>query len=295
MKERYSGNILSHSYFLSETESVFREVFRPQKECFFLFPRKSDKSSWRFQAHYHNQLELFYSAESEGLCRVNSKEFKFEKGDCLLIPSGAIHDFDLISDNNEKDLFMLIDVDHIPGVPPQLFTEAVFMNPGLRTSEEIISTIKELYTLSKNKLKDESLLKRMSLFYYLLDLLNKVNSSNIVSNPDPRRNKIYKVLDFLKKSCNQNLSLEEIGKECAVSPWHLCRIFKEYTGMSVIEYRNFLRMEKAVVFLQEGNDVTETAYLCGYRSLSYFIKIFRQYYGNSPGRYLRAMFEKEDN
>ena len=290
MIKQFSGSMLPHSYFLSETESVFREVFRPQKECFFLFPRKSDKNRWRFQAHYHNQLELFFSAESEGISRINSKEFKFKKGDCLLIPPGVIHDFDLTSENNEKDLFMLIDVDHIPGVPMKMFTEAVFMNPGLRDSEEITSTIKELYTLSKDKLKDASILKRMSLFYYLLDLLNKVKSSKISNNSDPRRNKIYKVLDFMKKSCLQDMSLEEIGKECAISPWHLCRIFKEYTGMSVIEYRNFLRMEKAVVFLQEGNDVTETAYLCGYRSLSYFIKIFRQYYGDSPGRYIRNMY-----
>jgi len=283
--------ILPHSRLYREKGTAFREVFRPRKGCFFLFPRQAETPCWRFQAHYHDQLEIYLSRSSEGTSRINGKTVRFGRGDCLLVPPGAIHDYDLTGSTDGMDLFMMIDLDHIPGTPPELFDSPAFRAPRVLSSPGLTETIRELYGLMPEEGQTgPEVLRRLSLFYRILEILSKEVTADTAAPEipaDPRQEKVRQIMDYLNENGCRDQSLEEIARECSVSPWHMCRIFREYTSRSITEYRNTLRAERAAVLLGKGMSVTETAWQCGYRSLSYFIRVFREHYGTSPGRYAR--------
>ena len=68
-----------------------------------------------------------------------------------------------------------------------------------------------------------------------------------------------------------------------VSEFHMCRMFKEYTGNSPIEYRNDLLLNSARAKLQSGEyNVTEVAELCGFTNLSFFIRLYKKKFGYTP-------------
>lgn len=70
---------------------------------------------------------------------------------------------------------------------------------------------------------------------------------------------------------------------CDMSEVNFRRLFREYRNQSPIEYRNELRLQNAQIKLQSGEyNVSETAQLCGFSNLSFFIRLYKKKYGHTP-------------
>ena len=68
------------------------------------------------------------------------------------------------------------------------------------------------------------------------------------------------------------------------------KLFRQYTGKTLVEYINDFRMEKAKYFLTHSDaPVTEIAMQVGFNSTSYFIKKFQQSNKVSPHKYRKSM------
>ncbi len=63
------------------------------------------------------------------------------------------------------------------------------------------------------------------------------------------------------------------------------RAFREYMGVSPIDYRNALRLEYAGRLLRSGEyNVSEAAELSGFSNISFFIRSYKKKYGHTPKR-----------
>ena len=61
------------------------------------------------------------------------------------------------------------------------------------------------------------------------------------------------------------------------------RRFREYIGVSPIDYRNDIRLTHAKNKLQSGEyNVSEAAYESGFTNLSFFIRLYKKKYGHTP-------------
>ena len=71
-----------------------------------------------------------------------------------------------------------------------------------------------------------------------------------------------------------------------VSPRHLTRLFNREFGQSVNEYLLEQRMMLAGQLLENTNlTVTMVSDRVGYGNCSYFIKLFKKFYGITPSKY----------
>lgn len=96
---------------------------------------------------------------------------------------------------------------------------------------------------------------------------------------------IYRAKQVIEARYATELSLEELARAVSVSPYYLCRLFREALGCSFIEYLTKYRLEKALHLLSQGLSVKECAYAVGYNDPNYFSRIFRKYYQFSPTEY----------
>ena len=87
----------------------------------------------------------------------------------------------------------------------------------------------------------------------------------------------------------EQLSLREIGEAVGGSVFHICRVFKTHTGKTIYDYRNELRLRRAVNLLAEANDLTELALDIGYYSHSHFTRSFRRAFGATPSEIRRVL------
>jgi AraC family transcriptional regulator len=79
------------------------------------------------------------------------------------------------------------------------------------------------------------------------------------------------------------LALSDVSREVGCSHFHLCRIFKAHTGLTLHQYREQLRIARAVTLLLESNsEVTEIALSVGYSTHSHFTWAFRRVFNMTP-------------
>ena len=88
---------------------------------------------------------------------------------------------------------------------------------------------------------------------------------------------------FLAARLAEDLTLDDIAQAVHCSPFHLARIFRRGTGLSMHQYRDRLRLRTALERIGEGaNDLTRLALDLGYSSHSHFADVFRRAFGLSP-------------
>ena len=123
-------------------------------------------------------------------------------------------------------------------------------------------------------------LERLSLSFRLLyEMARDTNRTQL----DEHCRKIKVGLTYLQHNFTFEFSVKQLAQMCHLSTGSFRRSFSEYMGMSPVEYRNHLRIQKAIDLLKTGRyTVSETAEAVGIRDIKYFSKLFKRYTGVTP-------------
>jgi len=80
--------------------------------------------------------------------------------------------------------------------------------------------------------------------------------------------------------------LHALARSVGVSVAYLCRIFKAYTGKTVIGYLVERRIQAAIWKLRESDEkIISIALACGFNDLAYFNRAFKRIVGTTPSAY----------
>lgn len=80
--------------------------------------------------------------------------------------------------------------------------------------------------------------------------------------------------------------IAEVAERVEVSQEYLTRSFKKYLGVTPARYLTRIRLERAKQMLQQGDyPVSLIAETCGFAGSNYFIKVFTESTGMTPGKY----------
>jgi AraC-like DNA-binding protein len=91
------------------------------------------------------------------------------------------------------------------------------------------------------------------------------------------------VRELLGREFRRPLRLETIATRLAVTPAHLCRVFRKATGWSIHRYLTHLRLRAALESLASGEeDLSGLACDLGFSSHSHFTEAFRREFGVPP-------------
>lgn len=92
---------------------------------------------------------------------------------------------------------------------------------------------------------------------------------------------VCKIIDLT--FAETTLCADLIATKLKIHPRRLAKIFKEVTGMSVADYINEVRMQKAASLLENSTmSVYDIIFQVGYENESYFYKMFKTRYGITP-------------
>ncbi|MNT58854.1 HTH-type transcriptional repressor of iron proteins A [compost metagenome] len=95
------------------------------------------------------------------------------------------------------------------------------------------------------------------------------------------------VLRIFEAEPGDERPLSELAREANASERTLARRFQRELGMSFSEWRQRLRVVKAMSFLEAGRTVESIAFDLGYGSASAFITMFRRLTGVTPDVFRR--------
>ena len=119
---------------------------------------------------------------------------------------------------------------------------------------------------------------------YATELLLQPSKVSL-SNPDEIF--IKKAMNLVDKHLSDSdFTVEIFQREMAMSRMQLHRKLKALTNFSASEFVRDFRLQRAAELLSNnGINVAEAGYSCGFNSLSYFTQCFKKKYGVNPSKY----------
>ncbi|MBO5908590.1 MAG: helix-turn-helix transcriptional regulator [Clostridia bacterium] len=205
----------------------------------------------------------------EGVAEITSGDEKFhlKPGDILFIPRGSVYSTSFDGDPNIA--FGSYAYMNFPGVPMHSYK----MQMVNRTDkiEELIRII--------GASRDADGRTIGYLFLFLAEMyeglkISTVNEKNII---------LEAVMQYMR--LNPDSKIPEVAKKCGISERGLYSIFKEYAGVTPVEFKHQLKLDNAYHQLRSTNlSVEEISDLCGFSSPSYFRKLFWKKYQRTPSQ-----------
>lgn len=98
--------------------------------------------------------------------------------------------------------------------------------------------------------------------------------------------RVERVLHYLNQHFHEEVTVELLAAEVALSPSRLAHLFKQETGNSIIATLLTIRLRHAARLLRFTSlEVQEIAQQVGFPSVFYFSRCFKSHYGQSPSAY----------
>ena len=95
--------------------------------------------------------------------------------------------------------------------------------------------------------------------------------------------------DYIRLHLDQDLSLNDLAERCHFHPVYLSSAYRKATGVSLSDYINAVRLEKAREFLLHTRmSVAEISRATGFSTSNYFCRWFRKQTGLSPQAWRKA-------
>ena len=99
---------------------------------------------------------------------------------------------------------------------------------------------------------------------------------------------IYKGIEYLEEG-NLSLSVGDIAASCNVSESYFRKLFKEYCGLSPMQYRMHTKINKAKDYLcHTALNSTEIADLLLFKDVSFFCRYFKAATGMTPEQFRKS-------
>ncbi len=93
-------------------------------------------------------------------------------------------------------------------------------------------------------------------------------------------------IEYMEKNYCLRVTLGDIAKAASVNSSYLSRVFKNDTGINIIDYLNKIRIEKSALLIREGKfSLKNIADDVGIQNYNHFFKLFKKYHGITPGEY----------
>lgn len=251
---------------------------------------------------FHPDIELLFVVKGAGTLIVGDSIERFKSSDIVLIGENTPHVWYSDKKCTQKDsnlsseaIFILFKKD--------IFGEPFWQLPELKNILNLIQLSQRGIRLEGNTSEEVALLtrsittasgfKRIGLLFSILEIIASKKEYRLMTSPavqeminksdSIRLNKVYK---YVINNYQEDIQLEEAAAIANLSAPAFCRYFKKRTNKTFIQFLNEIRITNACrLLLEEDISIASVCYSCGYTSVSYFIKKFREITGHTPLTY----------
>lgn len=248
--------------------------------------------------HWHEEMEITLIQDGTSDYKVGREEFKANAGDIILIPPYCTHSACEIPGKTMISDSMVFHPDYL-GANNQDLSASKYLRPmaeGQLLMQEVIrdgdagyAEIKDTFIRALDCFKNKQPFYEMLLKEKLLHILILLFSYGYIRESDDshitseNRRHIKSALEYITDHYSEKISISEMAQLAGFSENYFMSLFRQYVGMSCIQYVNHYRIQKAAHALEETTkSVSEIAMIHGFDNISYFNLQFRRTFGMTP-------------
>lgn len=220
--------------------------------------------------HKHSAYELVYYVKGAGHITIDGVRYAFAPGTFSLTEPGHFHEEDFTKSGHV--IYIIFETSGNPAI----LKDAVWSDNKNETILHIMEDLKQEF-YSTNEYRSVKLELCLKL---LLIELSRLCSTNLPSAD------LHKSIQYMNEFCSQKIDLEALASQAGYSYSHFCKLVKEHTGKSPINYVIACRLEKAKYLLKYTTlPIAHISQECGFSTESQFCSIFRRETGMTPKGY----------
>lgn len=245
--------------------------------------------------HCHESIEIYVMVQGECIIAVNKELFTVHTGQLAIIFSHMIHSLRVQAETGATFLHILLRTEAFRHIDPKIVPHLKFIsfinNPNnsfayrdyspslLACAERIcmeMGNSSETYHIALANLYMDELV-----FLLSRDLAQSFRSAFCIEN-----SLAVAALQFINVNLYGPITVQMVVDSCQVSARHLANVFKKHIGLTVLDYINIAKVDKAMELLH-GTDfnILQLATKLGFSSGQYFSTVFKRYAGMTPSEY----------
>lgn len=252
--------------------------------------------------HWHAELEIVVIKKGTGLISVDFEKRTVSSGDIVFIRPGQLHSIEQNGARKmEYENIILKPELLISGeadlcarqfITPLMKGElrcVTFLTPAVPGYPEISDCISRIDHLCEKRPDGYQLAVKGFLFQLVFLLLShRQKKSTSPALQTKSLEKIKTILKYVEEHYDEHITIDDMAALTFYSKSHFMKFFKAHMGTGFIEYLNDYRLTIAERLLRTSDaSVLEIAEKSGFDNLSYFNRIFKRKYGQSPGKQRR--------
>ncbi|KRM77759.1 helix-turn-helix transcriptional regulator [Secundilactobacillus collinoides] len=243
-----------------------------------------------YHYNWHEQIELIWLLKGTVEANVDGRRYTMHENDLVLINTNCGHaTFALSSECIAMRLhitpaFLLdqgVDLDH----------GAFQLNSVKRPQHHDYDLIRQILAQLSLGLQHHHISQfDMNALYFRLTsiLLHDFfdTTAKISNQPQRRQGSLSRVITYINKTYDQNITLDTAAKVSHYSTAYLSRIFKAELGVNFYEYLTRCRLQHAVFALEDPETkIADIALNNGFKEVKSFNLMFKKHFGQTPSAY----------
>lgn len=259
--------------------------------------------------HGHDFVELVYVNAGAGVHEHGGRRYPIFAGDCFAVLPGERHGYAQGRDLHITNVLFMpellrhhaSDLTNTPGfvrffaIEPLFRRETAFRHK-LHLSASAQHTVRKLCEQTDRELHGRESGYKSLCTGLLLQLVvfvsrcfdKSLRSSDIEQDFDGKQNMVQAAIAYLESNYAGDVRVEDIARSAFISPSRLSHVFKDTTGMSLMDYLTRIRIDRAQQLLAETDrSISSISFELGIQSPAYFTRLFRRMTGVSPSAYRR--------
>lgn len=233
-------------------------------------------------ANWHNNVEIQLCCEGAGFVILDGIRTEIGVGDIVAVNCNTIHFTG--TDEYIKYHCIIIDNDFCQNSGINC-ADIQFEN--IFKDRKIMESITETVEAYKNP---DDICYKAKLQYLILEILIEIRMRHTkcvsISNQNKKHFKEVKdAILYIQNNYDKKITLDELSKVTYIDKYTLSKKYKEFTGITIVDYINNYRCKIALSMIQNGEQIGDAARLCGFNNISFFTKTFKKHTGNLPSFY----------
>jgi len=262
----------------------------------FNVSRKMD-DNYRDKLHWHPFVEILVCLTDQIQVTINFSTYSLKCNDIVIIYPGDLHS---VQDGPENSLLIiqfpyeLLTIMNEIRSKESLFFQFPYIryNPLKPEYDRLNLLIKQFAELAEG----DAPFQEVRMYSLLLSFFEQVGQHCLHSqpehtrkNPNPESRTTKQMAEaclFISHNCTSPLKLDDVADHMGVSKSHFAHLFKEFTGMTFVDFLITERIRRAKALFQNPNvRIIDIAFDSGFSSISSFNRAFKKATGQTPSEY----------
>lgn len=265
------------SSYVYETH-VFKHPLLP-----FIFHKAFTITNRSIPPNWHENLEILFCVSGSGKIQCGTACYDFSAGDLFVVNTDTPHV--VFSAASVTYRCLIIDTGFLEanGFP----VSGLQLQPLIKDPEAVrhFQSVYQAY----EEYDSERLCAVADIRYAVLGLMRLLCGS-YVTKLDPHRasgnwEHAKQALIYIRQNFYKPICLDDLSQHVGISKYHLSRIFRLYTGSTVVNTVNLIRCTEARQRIEAGTSVCAAAQSCGFENLSYFTRTFKSIFHACPSSF----------